>query len=176
MNEASSGGAVHSLIGSVQVSSASPTADPALLALDLATGNRNWGSLFPEHLDGQEVPDDYSPLEPAVTASRGYTALNLIDPDRAALFAVDLATGQVRWTQRLEGAVTALAVADGQFLVSTQSSHPDSNLPHGKVVGFDTGDGRERWRIEFDAYVQRFVVCDGAVYAALSDTQIVSLR
>ncbi|HEU5039874.1 MAG TPA: PQQ-binding-like beta-propeller repeat protein [Gemmatimonadales bacterium] len=56
------------------------------------------------------------------------------------VYAVDLASGQVQWSQRLSGIVA------GGVLVSGDTLYAASSRPEGRVYAFDRATGRRHWK------------------------------
>lgn len=166
------------VIGSGYISASDGKRTPLMVAVDADSGNRVWESLRADRIDvsGATLDDKLGPMTPVVTGRRGFTSFMLQGEGTegaSLLSSISLADGAVRWHRKIEGAVTAMALADGQFLVSTQIGGTERR---GVVHGVAPDDGRELWRVEFDDFVQRFVVCDGTIFAGLLDERVVALR
>jgi outer membrane protein assembly factor BamB len=113
--------------------------DPGLLALDAATGEREWTF----------DPEGY-----------GVGAL-LLDPERPSLFAgdaegrvyeLDPATGKARWRRRVFGGVTSFAQSIPELLVGTEA---------GEVLALHPTDGTAYWRGEIPGQVEALATANG---------------
>lgn len=112
--------------------------DPALLALDGATGEREW-TFAPE---------------------RGLRTL-VLDPEGATLYAggsrgtvyaMDAETGDRRWQRTVFGPVSKLAQSIPELLVATEA---------GEVYGLSPDDGRGYWRQKLPGVVQSLATANG---------------
>ena len=61
------------------------------------------------------------------------------------MYAVDLGSGQLRWSSRLGGLI------GGGVLVGGDTVYAASGRPEGKVYALDAHTGREVWRDAYDA-------------------------
>jgi outer membrane protein assembly factor BamB len=68
-----------------------------------------------------------------------------VGDSRGEITAIDVATGDVRWQQSVEGYVARpVAVADGTVVVTIQGSRSVT----ARVIALDAADGTERWRFD----------------------------
>lgn len=115
-------------------SSPAPSAGPFdshVAAIDLATQRPLWDPVPLEHVSRTGVTVDGD------SAFVGDNAGNIV--------AIDIGTGQIRWTQSAGGYVdTALAVAGGKVFVSVQGSVSTTAA----IVALNEGDGSQMWRYE----------------------------
>jgi outer membrane protein assembly factor BamB len=122
-------------------SSAAPSAgplpaneQPRLVGVDLATQKQLWT------LDLKQVSRTGVTIE-------GTTAF--VGDNRGNVYAVDIASGEQRWTARVPGFLTSpLAVSGGTVLaaVQAQGTVQGSSTPaHSSIVAFDASSGSQSW-------------------------------
>lgn len=125
--------------------------EPALVALDAATGSETWRTTFEK---GVGFPD-------AAAAVAGDVVLA---PFEGVLAGVDAASGEVRWRRRLGDGVTAPVVADGTAYAGVGRE--------GTVVAVDPASGQVAWEQSVGEYVPATVaVADGTVFALAGDEE-----
>ncbi len=116
-----------------------------------------------------------APLQLEAVSRTGVT----VDGDTAFLgdnagnvYAVDVATGELRWTVDAEGFLTtSIAVSDGFVIVSVQGDR--STHPH--LVAFDESDGSRAWDEEIQGgavFASSPAIGDGRVVAGFSDQTV----
>ncbi|WP_278235664.1 PQQ-binding-like beta-propeller repeat protein [Isoptericola sp. AK164] len=101
---------------------------------------------------------------PRYLARAGGTAVLAMVPENRVQ-AVDLDTGEIRWTRddvvtTEQGGVGA-AATDGEIVLVTVSGGPQTDL-----VALDLADGRTRWNQAYDARYGQVTVIDGRVVLA----------
>jgi outer membrane protein assembly factor BamB len=116
-----------------------------LIAFAVATGEEHW-RFVPEGEPVAGVPREHFDSSPAIVDGVVYVG----DGPIGGLYAVDLATGALRWRFQATGAtLSSPAVADGVVYVGTI---PDEQYGHGDqpaaLIAVDAVTGEERWRFE----------------------------
>jgi outer membrane protein assembly factor BamB len=132
--DASSGDPVVYAVVEREVEGTGTVADrPGLLAMavDPETGEKRWETPI-------DVDRDEGIIEPRLAAGDGTVAVTNIGNDRPTTFALDAATGKVRWQQ---AELDVAAVGKG-VVAGVRYSRTDSE---GEIVGFDAAAGTEKW-------------------------------
>jgi outer membrane protein assembly factor BamB len=111
--------------------------DGSIHALAVATGRRRWrvatGAERPQFW-GHESEDTWT-SSPTPAGN-----LVLVGSGDGSLYALELATGRVRWKGQTGGRIRSSPAVRGDLAVVGSAD--------GKVYGFDLASGRERWRFE----------------------------
>jgi eukaryotic-like serine/threonine-protein kinase len=127
------------------------TNDGRVVALDAQVGDIRWSY----QADG--------PIQPSLASAEGLVYAS----DTAALHAIDVATGEKRWSTPVEGATGRLNVVDGVAYVGKT----------GGVVGLDPASGDVLW--EWDGPpgtpVNAGPIADGVAYFAARDGRVYAI-
>ena len=127
-----------------------------VVAVDLQTKEPVW-----------DAPVSLEAVSRTGVAVDGETAY--VGDDGGTVTAIDVATGDVRWTFDAEGPIlTAIAAAEGTVIVSTQPREAGSTA----LVALDAADGTEAWRVGEEAgpfTTSTPAISDGTVYLGFTD-------
>jgi outer membrane protein assembly factor BamB len=85
------------------------------------------------------------------------------------VYAVDLETGEVRWSSRLSGLVA------GGVLVSGDTLFVASSRPEGRVYALDRGTGRRIWRAKTGPVAAPLALADGTLLVSSQRGQLLGL-
>jgi outer membrane protein assembly factor BamB len=85
------------------------------------------------------------------------------------VYAVDLETGEVRWSSRLSGLVA------GGVLVSGDTLYVASSRPEGRVYALDRGTGRRLWRAKTGPVAAPLAMVDGTLLVSSQRGQLLGL-
>ena len=85
------------------------------------------------------------------------------------VYAVDLQSGQVQWSQRLSGIVA------GGVLVSGDTVYAASSRPQGRVYAFDRATGKRYWRQNTGPVGAPLALLDGTLIVATQRGDVVGL-
>jgi outer membrane protein assembly factor BamB len=86
------------------------------------------------------------------------------------VYAVDLASGQVLWSQRLAG------IAAGGVLVSGDTVYAASSRPQGRVYALDRATGRPLWRQKSGAVGAPLALAEGILVVATQRGDVLGLN
>jgi outer membrane protein assembly factor BamB len=130
-----------------------------LTAIDLATQEPIW--------DG--------PLQLKEVSRTGVTVdgdTAFVGDNRGNVYAVDVATGKLRWSEKTGGFLAnPLASADGSVVVAIQGGR----TTRARLMALAEGDGSETWNIEIQGaalFATSPVIGDGQVIVGLSDQTV----
>jgi outer membrane protein assembly factor BamB len=113
--------------------------EPALIALDAETGEREW---------------TFTPSESGIRAL-------LLDPEgadlyaedgRGIVYALDTDTSELSWQREVFGPVVAFAPSSSGLLVATEA---------GEIYGLSPDDGRGYWRQTLPGYIESLATANG---------------
>ncbi len=151
---------------SPSAASAGPPGISQMVAVDLATRRRLWDPV------ALAAGATVRPIRTGVTVS-GDTAY--VADSGGTVFAVDLVTGKLRWTEPAGGQVaTAVAVSGDIVVVTTQGTRTVAPA----VVGMKVSDGSVAWRYDGEpvgALAAGAVVSGEVVYVVFSDGNVRAL-
>lgn len=114
------------------------------------------------------------------TLVAGGTTLYLRRPD--SLSAIDLETGEAKWTNEFDRAITdqfeaneLVASADTAYLARSKEGDEDDNHRN-TIYAFDADTGNERWRTESAHGYYPFVGADNGLYTITSEDRLLVRR
>lgn len=154
-----------------------------LRAVDAATGEVDWRAVTTEERDvfltTQSVVADADRGQACVGVYRQWASEPTTGEGfRASVRAFGLGDGSERWTHEAGAGrfVRDVAYAIDDVLVATARSDGATGGRPGDVRALDPDDGRERWRVGFDAPVRTLAPVDGTVFALAGDGTVAALR